>query len=105
MRLACATLLRMLIVFGGLPGVGKTALAQTLAARLGATYLRVDAIESALWRSGVARDQPTGLAAYVVAPTGAEAALVAGGAGVGGAGNPGEDAPRGWGDPPPRPAK
>jgi len=98
MRLACATLIRMLIVFGGLPGVGKTALAQTLAARLRATYLRVDAIESALWRSGVARDQPTGLAAYVVAHTVAEASLVAGAPVVVDAVNPVEDARRGWRD-------
>jgi predicted kinase len=41
----------MLIVFGGLPGVGKTALARTLAAQLGAVYLRMGAIEQTLGSS------------------------------------------------------
>ena len=68
----------MLIVFGGLPGVGKTALARGVAERLRATYLRVDAIEAALWRAGVDRDQPTGLAAYVIAHAVAEAFLASG---------------------------
>jgi predicted kinase len=88
----------MLIVFGGLPGVGKTALARAVAERLGAVYLRVDAIEAALWRAGVARDQPTGLAAYVVAHTVAEGSLEAGGPVVVDAVNPVEDARRGWRD-------
>ena len=34
----------LLIVFSGLPASGKTTLASKLAAHLGATYLRVDAI-------------------------------------------------------------
>ena len=38
----------MLIVFGGLPGVGKTTLARLLAAELRAVFLRIDAIEQAL---------------------------------------------------------
>lgn len=37
-----------LIVFGGLPGSGKTALAKALSERLKATYLRIDTIEQAL---------------------------------------------------------
>lgn len=40
--------LTMLIAFGGLPGAGKTALAQRLAHRLHATYLRIDTIEEAM---------------------------------------------------------
>jgi predicted kinase len=56
----------MLIVFGGLPGVGKTTLGATVAHRLGAVYLRVDAVESAMWDGGIERDQPTGIAAYGV---------------------------------------
>jgi predicted kinase len=43
----------MLIVFGGLPGVGKTALARAVAQELAAAYLRVDAIEAAMRRAGL----------------------------------------------------
>ena len=88
----------MLIVFGGLPGVGKTALARVVAERVKAAYLRVDAIEAAMWRAGVARDQPTGLAAYVVAHAVAEGTLAAGVPVVVDAVNPVEDARRGWHD-------
>jgi predicted kinase len=40
--------LALLIIFGGLPGTGKTTLARMLASSLGATYLRIDSIEFAL---------------------------------------------------------
>lgn len=42
----------MLIVFGGLPGVGKTTIARDVARRIGAVFLRIDTIEHALRRSG-----------------------------------------------------
>jgi predicted kinase len=42
----------MLIVFSGLPGVGKTAIARELARATGAVHLRVDSIEQALRRAG-----------------------------------------------------
>lgn len=67
-----------LLVFAGLPGSGKTTVSRAVAMRLRAAYVRVDAIEAALWRAGVHRDQPTGLAAYVVGNTVAAAALEAG---------------------------
>jgi predicted kinase len=51
----------------GLPGSGKSAVAEDLARSLGCAVLSVDPVEAAMWRSGIARDQPTGLAAYVVA--------------------------------------
>ena len=38
----------MLIIFGGLPGVGKTTIARELARQLGAVYLRIDSIEQAI---------------------------------------------------------
>jgi predicted kinase len=45
----------MLIIFAGLPGVGKTTIAQELAHRLGAAYVRIDSIEQALRDSGATR--------------------------------------------------
>lgn len=44
---------RMLIVFGGLPGTGKTTIARPLAAQLGAMYLRIDIIEQAIRNADV----------------------------------------------------
>jgi predicted kinase len=38
----------VLIIFGGLPGVGKTSIARELARQIGAVYLRIDSIEQAL---------------------------------------------------------
>ncbi|WP_297575550.1 AAA family ATPase [uncultured Deefgea sp.] len=38
----------MLIVFGGLPGTGKTTIAKALARKLPAVYLRIDTLEQAL---------------------------------------------------------
>lgn len=50
----------------GLPAAGKSAMAEGLARVLGCAVLSVDPVEAAIWRAGVSRDQPTGLAAYVV---------------------------------------
>ncbi|GAA2210627.1 AAA family ATPase [Nonomuraea monospora] len=55
----------MLIVIGGLPGAGKTTLSRLVARRLGAVHVRIDTIEQAIVRSGLAR-QPIGPAGYVV---------------------------------------
>ena len=54
----------MIVVVGGLPGVGKTTIAQPLARRLQGTYLRIDTIEQAL-RSALPGDP--GPAGYIVA--------------------------------------
>ncbi|WP_159995872.1 AAA family ATPase [Roseomonas sp. 18066] len=64
----------MLIVFSGLPGVGKTTLARRLAAERRATYLRIDTIEQALRDSGMLAGA-VGPAGYVVAYALAEANL------------------------------
>ncbi|MFF2202217.1 AAA family ATPase [Streptomyces sp. NPDC058145] len=55
----------MLIVMCGLPGTGKTTLARLLVARIGAVHLRVDTIEQAIVRSGVAR-HPVGPLGHAV---------------------------------------
>ena len=66
----------MLIVFGGLPGTGKTTLARSLARRQRASYVRVDAIESGLISAGLVPDQAgLGPAGYVVANRVAESCL------------------------------
>ncbi len=43
----------MLVVFGGLPGTGKTTISRALAKRRSASYLRIDVIEQALRSAGV----------------------------------------------------
>ncbi|NTE86370.1 AAA family ATPase [Agrobacterium rubi] len=56
----------MLIIFGGLPGSGKSTIAQALAQRLQATYLRVDTIEQAIRLSNsMAAGADVGSAGYV----------------------------------------
>ena len=55
----------MLIIFGGLPGTGKTTLARELARRIAAVYLRVDTIEQAMARSSL-RLHPAEDAGYAV---------------------------------------
>jgi predicted kinase len=53
----------MLIIFAGLPGVGKTSIARELARQIGATYLRIDTIEQAIRDCGM----DAGKAGYSVA--------------------------------------
>jgi predicted kinase len=57
-----------LIVTSGLPGSGKSTIAEGLAKALPAAILSVDPIEAAMWRSGLAPAK-TGIAAYRVAET------------------------------------
>ncbi|MES2093955.1 MAG: AAA family ATPase [Actinomycetota bacterium] len=59
----------MLIAMAGLPAAGKSTIAGMLGARLSASVVSVDPIESAILEAGIDRDQPTGLAAYLVAET------------------------------------
>jgi len=62
----------MLIVFGGLPGTGKTTISRFVASRLKATYLRIDAIEQAIRNAGVLAGD-VGPSGYAVAQAIAEA--------------------------------
>jgi predicted kinase len=66
----------LLVVFAGLPGSGKSLLARGVADAIGATYLRIDTIESGIaWALMPFRDNPVG---YVVAERVAADQLVAG---------------------------
>jgi len=53
----------VLVAMSGLPGSGKSAVAEDLGRALPAAVLSVDPVEAAMWRAGVDRKQPTGLAA------------------------------------------
>src|SRR5262249_21708883 len=53
----------LLIVFGGLPGTGKTTIARELTRRLAASYVRIDAIEQRLHAAGLA----VGATGYAIA--------------------------------------
>jgi predicted kinase len=55
-----------LIVLSGLPGSGKTVLAEGLARAMSIPLFAVDPIEAAMWRAGLDKEG-TGLAAYEVA--------------------------------------
>lgn len=59
----------------GLPASGKSTIATLLGSRLRAAVVSVDPIESAILTAGIESDQPTGLAAYLVAETIAESVL------------------------------
>jgi len=59
----------MLIAMAGLPAAGKSTIAEILGGRLGASVVSVDPIEASILRAGIDSDQPTGLAAYLVAET------------------------------------
>jgi predicted kinase len=84
----------VLVVFGGRPGSGKTAISRPVADALGATYLRIDAIETALARVGVPiADSP---AAYAVGNVLAADQLRAGRPVVVDAVNPVAVARQGW---------
>jgi predicted kinase len=55
------------IVISGLPGSGKSTIAERLAQKLNVPIFSVDPIESAILKSGIKRSFETGLAAYLVA--------------------------------------
>jgi len=62
----------------GLPGSGKSTVAEELARVVGMPVVSVDPIESSILRAGIDADQPTGLAAYLVAETIADVVLRSG---------------------------
>jgi predicted kinase len=69
----------MLVVMAGLPGSGKSTIADELSRSLGYPVVSVDPLESAILSAGIDADQPTGLAAYLVAERIAESVLAVAG--------------------------
>ena len=57
---------RYLVIVSGLPGSGKSSLAEAIATQLKLPLFSVDPIESSILKSGIARTFETGLAAYLV---------------------------------------
>ncbi|GAB2984779.1 AAA family ATPase [Frigoribacterium salinisoli] len=55
----------MLVQVCGLPGAGKSTLSAAIAEQVPALWLRVDAIEAALWKYGIPPEQ-SGIASYSV---------------------------------------
>jgi predicted kinase len=86
----------VLIVISGLPGTGKSAVAATLAARLGAAHLSIDPLEDALLGAGLPRSWETGVAAYEAARVMAEQNLALGASVVVDAVNDSEPARETW---------
>ncbi|WP_353889767.1 ATP-binding protein [Galbitalea sp. SE-J8] len=68
----------MLIAMAGLPGSGKSTIADEVGRVLGLAVISVDPIESAILSAGIDADEPTGLAAYLVAEKLAESILRSG---------------------------
>ena len=68
----------VLVILSGLPGVGKSAIAEEMGRRLQVPVISVDAIEAAILRSGIPHSFETGLAAYNVGATIAETQLAVG---------------------------
>jgi predicted kinase len=85
----------MLVVFGGLPGTGKTTISRAVAARWTATYLRIDAIGQALRDAGISAAD-VGAAGCVVANALAEANLAGGRRVVADCVNPVAESREGW---------
>jgi predicted kinase len=85
----------MLIVFGGLPGTGKTTIAREVARRQGALYLRIDTIEQSI-RAGNVPGGEVGVAGYAVAMALAQDNLSVGQVVVADAVNPVPQAREAW---------
>lgn len=68
----------VLIVISGLPGTGKSAVAEAVAAELGAVHLSIDVVEDALLGAGLPPSWQTGVAAYESVRAAAEQNLTLG---------------------------
>ena len=82
----------------GLPGAGKSSVAEGLGSALSSPVVSVDPIEGALRRAGIERSQPVGLAAYLAAEAVADGVLALGQTVIVDAVNAVEPARRQWRD-------
>lgn len=64
-----------LVIVGGLPGTGKSTVAEHAARLIGGALLAKDIVEAALWRSGIGREQRSGWAGYEILGSLADAQL------------------------------
>jgi predicted kinase len=85
----------MLVVFGGLPGTGKSTIARALAARHASTYLRIDEIEQTL-RASNALTGPVGPEGYAIAQRIAASNLALGQTVIADCVNPVRESRDGW---------
>lgn len=85
-----------LIALSGLPGVGKTSVAASVAARIDAVHLSIDAIEESLLGCGLPASWQVGVAAYEAARVIAERNLQLGHDVVVDAVNDSDDARQTW---------
>jgi predicted kinase len=65
----------VLVLCAGLPGTGKSTLAEALGRALGYPVFAKDWLEAALWRSGISREQGAGWAGYELLNTLAESQM------------------------------
>jgi predicted kinase len=72
----------VLVIVGGLPGTGKSTIAEHAARTIHATLIAKDVVEATLWRSGIGRDANSGWAGYELLSSLADAQLRAGGSAV-----------------------
>ena len=84
-----------LILVSGLPGSGKSTVADGLSRSLSIPVFSIDPIEAAMWRNGIAKSQ-TGIAAYEVAAALADEQLRLGHSVIIDAVNPIEAPRTGW---------
>lgn len=85
-----------LIVISGRPGVGKTSVAEVVAARTGSVHLSIDAVEESILACGLPRGWQVGVAAYEAVGTMADLNLRLGQTVIVDAVNDSEEARQTW---------
>ncbi|MDP9319557.1 MAG: ATP-binding protein [Chloroflexota bacterium] len=71
-----------LVIVGGLPGTGKSTIAEQAARMIHGALIAKDVVEATLWRSGIGRDANSGWVGYELLGSLADAQLRVGGSAV-----------------------